>query len=157
MTTTARLMALYPGQPRWGGNIHSLTACLCGYYTTYSINFLHLLRSTASLSDPTISFYNLTPSFLWPASRSYTFQFNINAFFWPNYSRPFFPPHPSVIPCQAPAARATFFQVLQCQYSQYWHCSGKITHRSPQRTELLLQYIHLTAFVPAHPGRVAIK
>ena len=29
-------------------NIHSLTPCLCGYYTTSLINFLHFVLSTAS-------------------------------------------------------------------------------------------------------------
>jgi len=36
-TTTTRLTALYTGRPEWAGtrrNIHSLTPCLCGYYTT---------------------------------------------------------------------------------------------------------------------------
>jgi len=36
-TTATHLTAFYPGQPRWAGtrrNIHSLTSCLCGYYTT---------------------------------------------------------------------------------------------------------------------------
>jgi len=34
--TTTRLSALYPGRPRWASirKKHSLTPCLCGYYTT---------------------------------------------------------------------------------------------------------------------------
>jgi len=50
-TTTNRLKAFYPGWSRWvgtGGNIDSLTPCLCGYYTTSFINFLHFLRFIAS-------------------------------------------------------------------------------------------------------------
>jgi len=38
-TTTTHLTALYPGRRGWAGtrrNIHSLTPCLCGYYTTSS-------------------------------------------------------------------------------------------------------------------------
>jgi len=85
-------MALYPGRSRWAGsrwNIHSLTSCLCGcgYYTTSVINFLHfLLIFLAYLSDLTIFFFDLTPSFLWPASRSYTFHFKIHAFFTQSFS-----------------------------------------------------------------------
>jgi len=49
-TTTACLTALYPGRPRWVGtrrNTHSVTPCLCGYYTTLLIIFLHFLWSIA--------------------------------------------------------------------------------------------------------------
>jgi len=81
-------MALCPRWPRWAGsrrNIHSLTPCLCGHYTTSVIDFLHFSTVCsiflAYLSDLTIFFFDLTPSFLWPASRSYTFHFKIHAFF----------------------------------------------------------------------------
>jgi len=40
-------------------------------------NFLHFLRSLHICQG--ICFYNLTPSFLWPASGSYTFHFKIHA------------------------------------------------------------------------------
>jgi len=62
-------------------NIHSLTPCLCRYYTTSLINFLHFLWSTAHLSGQSI-----TPSFMWPASMSYTFYFIIHAFFTQPFS-----------------------------------------------------------------------
>jgi len=44
-------MALYPGWPGWAAtrkDIHSLTPCLCGYYTTSLVNFLYFSQSTAS-------------------------------------------------------------------------------------------------------------
>jgi len=37
----------------------------------------------AYLLDLTIFLYDLMPSFLWPASRSYTFHFEIRAYFHP--------------------------------------------------------------------------
>jgi len=40
----------------------------------------------AYLSDMTIFFSELRPSFLWPASRSYTFHFIIHAFFTQSFS-----------------------------------------------------------------------
>jgi len=72
-------------------NINSFTSCLCGYYTTSLINFLHFLWSTASSLHicwvcQSFSITSL-PSFLWPASMSYTFHFIIHAFS-PNHSRP---------------------------------------------------------------------
>jgi len=42
----------------------------------------------AYLSSMTIFFYNLSSSFLWPTSTSYTFYFIIYAFFSPNHSHP---------------------------------------------------------------------
>ena len=64
---TISLTALYPGQPRWAGirKKHNI------------FNFLHFLRSLHICQG--ICFYNLTPSFLWPASGSYTFHFKIHA------------------------------------------------------------------------------
>jgi len=73
-------------------SMHWLTPCLCGYYVNSLINFLHFLRLIASslyLLGLTVFFYNVTPSFLWPASRSYTFHFKIQAFFSPSHSHPF--------------------------------------------------------------------
>jgi len=43
----------------------------------------------AYLSDVAMFFYNLTPSFLWPVSGSYTFHFIIHAFLSPIHSHPF--------------------------------------------------------------------
>jgi len=74
-------------------NIHSLAPCLCEYYTTSLINFLHFLYNYArkvlwTKHLPCIVvvrsdnlFYNLTPRFLWLTSRIYTFHFIILAFF----------------------------------------------------------------------------
>jgi len=53
-TTTTRLTAVHAGQPGWAGtrrNIHSLTLCLCGCDTTFLINFLYFVLSTASSLD----------------------------------------------------------------------------------------------------------
>jgi len=73
-TTTSCLTVLYLGWPGWDTtrrNIHSLTPCLCGYYTTSLINFFHFLCSIASYLHICcigwVFFYDLTPSFLWPA------------------------------------------------------------------------------------------
>ena len=41
------LMSLYPGRPRVS-QVHSHPPCLCGYYTTSLIKFLHFLRPIAS-------------------------------------------------------------------------------------------------------------
>ena len=41
------LMSLYPGRPRVS-QVHSHPPCLCGYYTTSLIKFLHFLWSIAS-------------------------------------------------------------------------------------------------------------
>ena len=66
-------------------NIHSLTSCLCSYYTTPLINFIHFLWPTASSLRicwvwQCFSVTSL-PSFLWSASRSYTFHFITMHFF----------------------------------------------------------------------------
>ena len=47
-TATTHLMALHPRQPGWASNSKTLTPCVCGYYTTSWINFLHSLQSIAS-------------------------------------------------------------------------------------------------------------
>ena len=77
-----------PGEPVPEKNICSLTPFLRGYYTTALINFLHFQQSIASFLHicrvwQSFFFYNLTPSFLWPASRSYTIHFKIHAFSHP--------------------------------------------------------------------------
>ena len=66
--TTTHLTALYPGQTGWASirrNIHSLTPCLCGYYTASLINFIHFLWSTASACI----FIGAGNLFLWPHSK----------------------------------------------------------------------------------------
>jgi len=68
-TTTVCLTALYPGRSGWAStrrNMHSLTPCLCGCYTTSLINFLHLLRFIASSLHIFVGSDNL---FLWPHSK----------------------------------------------------------------------------------------
>jgi len=94
-TTRTHLMVLYPRQSGWActrKNIHSLAPYLCVYYSMSLINFLHLLWSRGSSSfscrSDGLLFHNLTPDFLWPASRSYSLHFLIHAFS-PNHSRPF--------------------------------------------------------------------
>ena len=68
-TTTTCLMVLYPCQPGWAKarrNIHSLTSCLCRYYTTPLINFLHFLRSTKSFLHNCLHFFNaLQKVYVW--------------------------------------------------------------------------------------------
>ena len=72
---------------RYQKNIHSLTHCLSGCYTTSLLNFLHFsaVHSTflSYLSGQSYLFCNLAPSFLWSASRSYTLHFKIHEFFHP--------------------------------------------------------------------------
>ena len=65
LQTTTHLMAFYLGQLEWSStsrNIHSLTPCLSGYYTTSLINVLTLSMVhgifLAHLSGLTIFFYD---------------------------------------------------------------------------------------------------
>ena len=78
-------------------NIHSLTPCLCGYYTTslFSYGPQHFPCISVGL---TIFFYNLAASFLWPASRSYLHLPVYNAcIFSPSNLCPFLKPAPAIL------------------------------------------------------------
>jgi len=66
-TTTTYLTALYPQWSGWAGtrtNIHSLTPCLCGYYTTSLMNYLLYSVSTKNISksEPRSIGYGSDPS-----------------------------------------------------------------------------------------------
>jgi len=81
---------------------HSLTYIL-SFWLLYNIfNYLSSFSTVHSiflayLSGLTIFFCDLSPTFLWPASRSYTFHFNIHAFL-PTHSHPFLKHAHTILP-----------------------------------------------------------
>ena len=94
--TTTCFSAKYLGWPAWAGYTRKTFIHLhpvFGYYTTSLINFHHFLHLhsilPAYLWGVKIFFFNLTPSFVWPSSRSYICHCIIHAFFSLIHSHPF--------------------------------------------------------------------
>ena len=74
--TTTRLVALYPGWPEWAGSRKKHFVVIIRHLYISSFPVVHSIF-LAHLRDLTIFFCDLSPGFLWPSSRPYTFHFKI--------------------------------------------------------------------------------